>query len=96
MNTNMKNMENNTIKSMKAQELTIEQMENTTGAKGQGQAIVDFFAWVTCGFNHHYQDTGKTKVFMDGPIPTRFKHVRCKDCGHKTWKRVGAVVPGQH
>ena len=77
---------------LNVQPLTQEQLESTAGGgKGQGQAIVDFIAWVACGFNHHYVDTGKTKVVMDGPIPTRFKQVKCKDCGHKTWQRVGIV-----
>ena len=60
------------------------------GGKGPtGQAVTDFIAWIACGFNHHYVDTGKTKVVMDGPIPTKFKQVKCRDCGHKTWVRVG-------
>jgi len=64
-------------------------LDGITSGKGSGQGIVDFFAWIACGFSHDYEDTGKTKVVMDGPVPTRFKQVRCRECGHKTWKRVG-------
>ncbi len=77
--------------SMYIQSLNPTQLEKIAGGgKGPtGQAVTDFIAWIACGFNHHYVDTGKTKVVMDGPIPTRFKQVKCKDCGHKTWVRVG-------
>ena len=75
-------------------ELNLNEMELATGgAKRQGSAWVDFIAWVCCGFGHNYVDTGKTKLTMDGIIPTRFKQVRCKDCGHKTWVRVGVEWP---
>ena len=72
------------------QKLDLSQLEKiAAGKRGTGQAVTDLIAWIACGFNHHYVDTGKTKVVMDGPIPTRFKQVKCKDCGHKTWVRVG-------
>ena len=67
-------------------------MQKAGGGKGTGQAVTDLIAWIACGFNHHYVDTGKTKIVMDGPIPTKFKQVRCKDCGHKTWVRVGIAI----
>ena len=78
---------------MSRQELTLEQTEwVVAGAKrGSSRAIIDFVAWAACGFGHNYFDTGKTKIDMDGPIPTRFKEVQCIKCGHRTWKRVGAV-----
>ena len=77
--------------SMDVRKLNLPQLEKIAGGgKGPtGQAVSDLIAWVACGFNHHYVDTGKTKVVMDGPIPTKFKQVKCKDCGHKTWVRVG-------
>ena len=81
--------------SMYIQDLSPTQLEKIAGGgRGPtGQAITDLIAWVACGFNHHYVDTGKTKVVMDGPIPTKFKQVKCKDCGHKTWVRVGIALP---
>jgi len=90
MNTG-RNTFTNRRNAMYIQDLNPTQLEKVVGGgKGpSGQAITDLIAWVACGFNHHYADTGKTKVVMDGPIPTRFKQVRCKDCGHKTWVRVG-------
>ena len=78
---------------MYMQKLTPAEMEKTAGGgKGTGQAVTDLIAWIACGFNHHYVDTGKTKIVMDGPIPTKFKQVKCKDCGHKTWVRVGIAI----
>ena len=86
---NSTNMNRNSMNPVQARPLTPAQLENAAGGKKSSEAIVDLIAWAMCGFNHHYVDTGKTKKVLDGPIPTTFKQVRCKDCGHKPWVRVG-------
>ena len=52
-----------------------------------GEGIVDFFAWMLCGFNHHYEPTGKTKRDVDLVFPIILEQVKCKDCGYVTWRR---------
>lgn len=64
------------------------QIETTAGGRpSPGEGIVDFFAWVACGFNHHYEPTGRTKTDLDLCIPITLEQVRCRDCGYKTWRR---------
>jgi hypothetical protein len=96
-NTNAKTKNIPTIMNgspMPMQEMAAGQLQAVAGGgKRQGAALTDLIAWVLCGFGHTYVDTGKTKITMDGIIPTRFKQVRCKECGHKTWVRVGVEMP---
>ena len=72
----------------KRYELTAEEQEKVTGgAPPSGQGIVDFFAWIACGFNHHYVPTGKTKKERDLVFIVDFYQIKCTDCGHLSWKR---------
>ena len=64
------------------------QIGTATGGKPTpGEGIVDFFAWMLCGFNHHYEPTGKTKRDVDLVFPIILEQVKCKDCGYVTWRR---------
>lgn len=69
-------------------ELTLAELDFVSAGKPHSsQGICDFFAWIACGFNHHYVPTGKTKTDLDLVFRVNFYEVECKDCGHKTWKR---------
>ena len=69
-----------------AQEPTVPAAETdaANSAPSSGQVIVGIVSWIACGFNHHYEPTGRTKKELD-LIPVVLKEVRCRDCGHRTW-----------
>ena len=74
--------------SQNRRELTPAELDLVVGGKPHsGQAILDFFAWIGCGFNHHYYPTGKTKTDLDLVFTAHFYQVKCSDCGHTTWIR---------
>ena len=69
-------------------ELSLEEMDTVTGGgPSHGSGIVDFFAWIACGFHHDYVYTGRTKTDWDTVIPFTSYQIRCKECGHTTWTR---------
>ena len=86
-----KDMNTSTMISSKYQhrrELTPAELDRVAaGAPRSGQGVLDFFAWIACGFNHHYVPTGKTKTDLDLVFRVNFYQVKCLDCGHETWKR---------
>lgn len=70
------------------QEMGEAEMAQAAGGKPhQAEGIIDFFAWVACGFNHHYVYTGKTKQSIDLVFHVTFYEQKCRDCGHYNWTR---------
>lgn len=69
-------------------ELTLARLEEGSSQPSSGQGLIDFFAWIACGFHHHYEPTGRTKRDLELVFPVTFEQVRCRDCGHMTWRRV--------
>ena len=84
----MNTMKAQTIRNKRQQyRLSQAEMESIVGGKpGYADGIVDFFAWIACGFNHHYVYTGKTQIRTD-IVRVTFYEQRCKDCGHINWTR---------
>lgn len=69
-------------------QLSSDEAEQVVGGKPYlGEGIIDFFSWVACGFNHHYDYTGKTKESIDFVFKVTFYEQRCRDCGHINWTR---------
>ena len=75
------------------QELTKDDLDTVAGGKPhEVDGIVDFFAWIACGFNHHYEYTGRTQWRLD--LINHYTHYeqKCRDCGHVSWTKDAPVT----
>ena len=88
MKPEMKEQENEKRMSSIRKELSLDEAEKVAAGANHVQAFSDFFAWIGCGFNHHYAPTGRTKHGHDFIFEATFYEVKCNDCGHITWKRM--------
>ena len=69
-------------------EMGLAELEQVAGGKPYlGEGVIDFFSWVACGFNHHYEYTGETQQRIDFAFKVDFYQQRCRDCGHINWTR---------
>ena len=71
-----------------AEELASDELDAVAGGKPyQWEGVSDFFAWIACGFNHHYEYTGKTEWRLDLLFHYTYYQQRCRDCGHISWTK---------
>lgn len=69
-------------------ELSMDELDAVSGGKPhEVDGIEDFFAWIACGFNHHYEYTGKTEWRLDLVFHYTYYEQKCRDCGHKSWTK---------
>ena len=69
-------------------EMGLAELEQVAGGKPYlGEGVINFFSWVACGFNHHYEYTGETQQRIDFAFKVDFYQQRCRDCGHINWTR---------